>query len=148
MLYFLTSQNQNMQGTPPPVNQVKESSLYIKDLDKTEAFYHGKLGFPIIGKSVNRHIFFRAGNSVLLCFISETTKSLTDLPPHFGEGKLHIAFGCQPEDYENWKATLIQNQIEITHEQAWGDGYFSCYFEDPDGHVLEIVPEGMWERGL
>ena len=36
--------------------------------------------------------------------------------------------------------------IEIIHRQDWQQGRFeSFYFLDPDQHVLEIVPEGMWD---
>jgi len=50
------------------------------------------MGLSIIGFVENRHIFFRAGSSVLLCFNPETTKKEERLPPHFGTGQLHFAF--------------------------------------------------------
>lgn len=127
------------------ISQVKETCLYISSIERTEQFYHGRLGLPVIGKAEGRHIFFRAGSSVLLCFIAEATKQEKLLPPHYAEGKQHIAFEIPAEEYEQWKARLSASGIAITHEQQWGGSKHSFYFEDPDGHVLEMVPPGMWD---
>ena len=128
-------------------SQIKESCLYITDLDQAEAFYHGKLNLPIISKVPGRHIFFRAGTSVLLCFIAEVTAEETILPPHFASGKQHLAFSCPPQQYENWKTFIQDREIAIIHEHTWPGGFRSFYFHDPEGHVLEVVQEGMWGNG-
>jgi hypothetical protein len=39
---------------------------------------------------------------------------------------------------------MLRNGIAIVHEEPWGDRFRSFYFHDPDGHVLEVVPAGMW----
>ena len=126
--------------------KIKETCLYVQDLDRTEAFYHQKLGFPVIGKVAGRHVFFRAGTSVLLCFIAEVTREDTKLPPHFGTGNLHLAFEVKEEEYQEWKRKITEAGISILHEQMWKRGRHSFYFRDPDGHLLEILPEnGIWE---
>ena len=124
--------------------QIKETCLYIRDLDQAEAFYHGKLGLPLISKVKGRHIFFRAGKSVLLCFIPEATRVETRLPPHFGEGQLHMAFECEADQYEAWKAHVSGTGIEIIHEEHWPYGGKSFYFHDPEMNVLEVVQPGIW----
>jgi catechol 2,3-dioxygenase-like lactoylglutathione lyase family enzyme len=129
----------------PTFSQIKETCLYVQNLDATEAFYHGLLDLPVIHRSEERHVLFRVGSSVLLCFIAAATEAEETLPPHFAEGKQHLAFQCAPEEYSAWKAKLQGAGIAITHEQVWPGGYESCYFEDPDGHVLEVVPAGVWE---
>ena len=128
------------------ITQIKETCLYISDLDLAEKFYHDLLGFPLISKVKDRHIFFRCGTSVLLCFLPEATKNETNLPPHFAEGKQHIAFEVEQAEYLKAKEELTNCQIKITHQQEWRDGLESFYFEDPFGHVLEIVPKGIWEK--
>ncbi len=125
--------------------QIKETCLYVTDLDKTADFYHGKLGFPIIVRREGRHVFFRVGSSVLLCFIAAATKEDTVLPPHFGSGQQHLAFQVSKEEYEKHKTLLSDHKIDIIHEETWKEGIKSFYFLDPDDHVLEIVPVGMWE---
>jgi catechol 2,3-dioxygenase-like lactoylglutathione lyase family enzyme len=124
--------------------QIKETGLYVQDLDRTEFFYNGKLDLEIISKSEGRHIFFKAGSSVLLCFIADATKNDEKLPGHFGEGKMHIAFEVPKDKYADTKKWIRSRGIEIEHEQQWGEDYHSFYFRDPDGHSLEIVPEGLW----
>lgn len=127
------------------VNKIKETCLYISDIDRAEEFYRGQLGFPVISKAEGRHIFFRAGSSVLLCFIAEATKNEQVLPPHYAQGKQHIAFEVADDQYFDWKEKLTGGDIQITHEQSWKNNKSSFYFEDPDGHVLEILPPGIWE---
>lgn len=126
---------------------IKETCLYIKDLDKAEEFYHKTLGLPLIGKAEGRHIFFQAGSSMLLCFIADSTKDEVRFPAHFGEGKQHMAFGIPQKDYEAWKDKFQDLGIHITHEHTWSPGVKSFYFEDPDGNVLEVVPNELWDRG-
>ena len=128
------------------VTQIKETCLYISDLDLAEEFYKGILEFPLISKIKDRHIFFRCGSSVLLCFIPEATRNETVLPAHFAEGKQHIAFEVEMEDYQKTKQTIINRGIPIIHTQEWGEGLESIYFADPFGHVLEVVPKGIWEN--
>jgi catechol 2,3-dioxygenase-like lactoylglutathione lyase family enzyme len=125
--------------------QIKETCLYIDDLDAAERFYSEGLGMPVISKVKGRHIFFRVGSSVLLCFLPEVTRREQNLPPHFAEGKQHIAFEVPLEHYQAWKEKLEALGVAITHEQPWAKGLRSFYFEDPFGHVLEIVPPGIWD---
>lgn len=127
------------------VNQIKETALYVKDLDQTENFYHDKLELEVISKEKKRHIFFKAGSSILLCFLADATKQSGTLPPHFGEGQMHIAFEVPRAKYRETKEWIREKGIDIEHVQDWGDEYQSFYFRDPDGHSLEIVPAGMWD---
>ena len=57
---------------------------------------------------------------------------------------MHLAFEVDGAEYEQWKNKIKELDIPITHEEKWGEKYQSFYFDDPDGHVLEIVPKGMW----
>ena len=72
--------------------KIKETCLYINDLDLAERFYHHILEMPLISKEDQRHVFFKCGDSVLLCFLTEVTKNDSNLPPHYAYGKQHIAF--------------------------------------------------------
>ncbi len=128
---------------PLDITSVKEVGLYVKDLDRSKAFYHDLLGFPVISHVPNRHVFFRAGDTVLLCFIAETTKK-DQLIGHYAEGKQHIAFEAKEGEYEAWKDFLKANDIELLKEITWGNGKLSVYFEDPDGHMLEVIENKLW----
>jgi hypothetical protein len=49
------------------------------------------------------------------------------------------------EDFGKTKSALVAKGIVITDTIVWETGWESFYFEDPFGHVLEIVPTGIWE---
>lgn len=126
------------------ITQVKETGLYVKDLAKSRAFYEGKLGLPCFSFVEGRHAFFRAGNSVLLCFIAEATAKDEHLPPHWGHGNMHFAFECAEGQYDDWMEKVKDQGIVIIHKHVWPNGKRSFYFHDPDEHVAEIVEPGMW----
>ncbi|MEO1050253.1 MAG: VOC family protein [Bacteroidota bacterium] len=127
-------------------SQIKETCLYISDVDKSDAFYHGILGLPVISKVAGKHIFFRAGSSVLLCFIAEDSKTKTSPPGHYAHGKQHFAFEVESEAYDSTKAYFTDTlNIEIIDKVIWKSGQESFYFHDPDGHILEVVPKGIWD---
>ena len=128
------------------IRQIKETCLYVADLDRTQHFYHHLLGLPLIGRVEGRHVFFRAGSSVLLCFIAAKTAVDTQLPPHGSSGPGHLAFEVEAVEYERWKAHLQETGITVEYEQEWRQGQRSCYFRDPDEHLLEMVTSGLWER--
>ena len=127
------------------IKQIKETCIYMQDLDQAHNFYHGLLGLPIISRVEGKHIFFRAGISVLLCFNPEDSRNKKSPPPHFAKGKYHFAFEVAEADYLVEKQKLISNGVKITDEVEWRNGLKSCYFEDPAGNVLEIVPAGVWD---
>ncbi|MGZ3924671.1 MAG: VOC family protein [Flavisolibacter sp.] len=123
---------------------IKETCIYVKDLDRTKEFYSGKLGLPVISLVPGRHVFFRAGNSVLLCFLAEETLRETVLPPHGAEGKIHFAFEVNREEYPLSLQEIKRLGIEILHHHSWKNGVRSFYFHDPDGNVVEIIEQGLW----
>ncbi len=127
------------------ITQIKETCLYFNDLEVARDFYNGVLGFPIISSVAGKHIFFRVGASVLLCFNPQDSRQKTHPPGHYGEGKCHLAFEVSREEYELHKRDLLEKGIRIVDEVIWASGQESFYFEDPAHHVLEIVPEGIWD---
>jgi len=126
------------------IARIKETCIYVRDLDRTEEFYHGQLGLPVISKVAGRHIFFRVGESVLLCFIADQTEKEAELPPHGARGRIHFAFEVPKDAYDYTLATIRQRAIAILHEHDWKGGLRSFYFHDPDENVVEVIEEGLW----
>ncbi|HWI90328.1 MAG TPA: VOC family protein [Flavisolibacter sp.] len=122
---------------------IKETCIYVEDLDRTKEFYAGKLGLPLIALIRNRHVFFKAGNSVLLCFIAEATEKEVQLPPHGTHGVSHFAFEVSKEEYPAALEQIKSCDIEILHEHAWKNNIRSFYFLDPDGNLVEIIEQGL-----
>lgn len=92
-----------------------------------------------------RFAFFRAGESVLLCFNPEYSRYDNKLPPHWSSGAYHLAFEVDREEYDSWKNRVKAEGIEITYEHKWSEEQYSFYFHDPDSHVLEIIMTGLWD---
>lgn len=124
--------------------KIKETCLYIKELEAARDFYHNKLGLEIIHYDEGKHIFFRAGSSVLLCFNPDDSRHKDSPPPHYAEGNQHYAFEVSKEDYDTVKRKIEAMGIEIIDKLVWKSGQESFYFNDPEGNVLEFVPEGIW----
>jgi catechol-2,3-dioxygenase len=127
------------------IRQIKETCIYYRDLEKAKDFYHQLLELPIISYVKGKHIFFRAGSSVLLCFNPDDSRLKKSPPAHYAEGKYHFAFEVTREEYEKHKLEILSKGIVINDKIIWETGQESFYFEDPVGNVLEIVPVGIWE---
>jgi catechol 2,3-dioxygenase-like lactoylglutathione lyase family enzyme len=124
--------------------QIKETCLYFEDLEKAHDFYYGLLELPVISYVKDKHIFFRAGSSVLLCFNPEDSKVKKSPPPHYALGKPHFALEVNAENYEETKAAFQKRGIKISDTVIWSGGQESFYFEDPAGNIGEVVPVGIW----
>lgn len=125
--------------------KIKETCLYVRDLEQVKSFYEHTLGLSVISYLPGRHLFFKAGSSVLLIFNPDDSSQKQSPPPHYAHGKQHFAFEVATRDYEHTKQEIIQKGIRITEIVKWPLGGESFYFEDPAGNVLEIVPDkNIW----
>jgi catechol 2,3-dioxygenase-like lactoylglutathione lyase family enzyme len=126
--------------------QIKETCLYMHDLELARSFYHEKLQLPVINYLPHKHLFLRAGGNVLLIFNPDDSKTKKSPPAHFGGGKQHLALEVSSQAYENARDAITSAGIPIIDEVQWPSGKKSFYFNDPEGNVLEIVPsEGIWD---
>ena len=133
----------------PGVDGVLETSLYVDNLERSAAFYTGLFGFEVLVSDARMEALSVSGRQVLLLFlrgasmtVSQTT--LGALPPHDGQGNLHLAFAIPAQSYEEWEQTLNEKGIEIESRVEWPRGGRSLYFRDPDDHLLELVTPGCW----
>lgn len=126
--------------------KIKETCLYINDLERAKSFYHGVLGLPVIHYQADKHLFLRAGESVLLLFNPDDSRQKTSPPAHYGGGKQHFAFEVSSKSYDDAREEIAGKGIPIIDEVTWRSGKRSFYFNDPEGNVLEILPgEGIWD---
>lgn len=129
----------------PKLHHIKETCLYVKDLEKSRFFYEEILGLERIVYDAEKYLFLKIGMDVLLLFNSESSSIQADLPSHEGYGRLHIAFETSVEEYKKWKKHLAKHQISIEFEKQWPRGGFSFYFRDPDDLCIEIIQPKVWE---
>ena len=85
------------------IQHLVEAALYVDDLDRAEAFYRDVLGLELVGKEPGRHVFFRAGDGVLLVFDPEATGKGGLFPSHGARGPSHAALGISADSLDYWR---------------------------------------------
>lgn len=133
----------------PRLNRIVETALYVDDLERARAFYEDKLGLAPLLKTKTLFAYDVGGANVLLLFqrgASLQTQSAAEgtIPPHDGNGPLHIAFAIDADELPAWEARLEERGIAVEGRMQWERGGTSLYFRDPDGHLLELATPGLW----
>ncbi len=130
---------------PPPVPLcVVETAVYADNLEQATAFYRDVLLLEPWGSEAGRHVFFRAGQSMLLIFRPAATQTGESLPAHGTRGPGHFALGIAAESYDAWRAHLVAHGVVVEQEIAWPLGGRSIYFRDPAGNSVELITPGVW----
>jgi catechol 2,3-dioxygenase-like lactoylglutathione lyase family enzyme len=118
--------------------------LYVADVARAAGFYARIFGFQKIADFGERGCAMRAaGRQVLLLFQKGGSLAI-QLPPHDGDGQLHVAFAIARAELASWEAWLAQNGIAVEQRQTWELGGQSVYFRDPDHHLIELATPGTW----
>jgi catechol 2,3-dioxygenase-like lactoylglutathione lyase family enzyme len=133
----------------PKLNGLLETALYVDDLDRAARFYEDVLGLPSLTGDGRFKAYDVAGRSVLLLFRQGATLETMKLPggtipPHDGQGPVHIAFAVSAEDLPTWERKLGDAGVVVEGRTRWQRGGESIYFRDPDGHLLELATPGLW----
>lgn len=134
---------------PPAIDGLLETALYVDDMARAVAFYEEVLGLSAMLRT-ERLVAFDAGDQgVLLIFARGMTEEDSPtpggvVPGHDGAGRLHMAFRIAEEGYAPWLRHLAQAGVAIRSEVTWASGARSLYFDDPDGHVIELATPGLW----
>jgi len=136
-------------GGEPRLRGVLETALHAGDLERSRAFYQDVLGLPLMAGDQRFCAFDVAGRDVLLLFRKDGTPGPVAtpggiIPPHGGEGRLHVAFAIEREELARWETRLEEHGVSIESRVDWPRGGRSIYFRDPDGHLLELATPGLW----
>jgi catechol 2,3-dioxygenase-like lactoylglutathione lyase family enzyme len=133
----------------PLIAHILETALYVDDPDVVVAFYRDVLGLRVLDAGT-RLVALDAGQStVLLIFRRGATLSPVDtgtgsIPPHDGQGPVHIAFAIDADALRGWELRLQEHGIPIESRVKWDRGGQSIYFRDPAGHSVELATSGTW----
>ncbi len=134
----------------PRITHVLETALYVADLDRAAAFYRRLFGFPEFMRDARMCALGVPGAQVLLLFRqgATTAPSRTPggiIPPHDGQGRLHLCFAIPAADLEGWQARLAAQGVAVESRVVWPGGLsVSLYFRDPDEHSLELATPRLW----
>jgi catechol-2,3-dioxygenase len=117
-------------------------------------FYINILGLEFVSEEKDRHVFIKAGQSMLLIFNPNKTLANdaandigTKLPIHGAFAPpsiIHFALEIDKQNYDNAKRMLNERNIKIEKEITWGKCTNSIYFRDPAGNLVEIITPGSW----
>jgi catechol 2,3-dioxygenase-like lactoylglutathione lyase family enzyme len=130
--------------------KIVETCIYSSELEKLKNFYVNTIGLQFVSEEPGRHVFLRAGKSMLLIFNPDNTtnKNQSMYPPHGAStppASVHFALEIEKEDYENARNLLVQNRIEIEKELTWGNEKLkSIYLRDPSRNLVEFITKGNW----
>lgn len=134
----------------PAIERILETALYVDDLDRATAFYRDVMGLRVLDAGP-RLVAIDAGHaSVLLLFKRGATLQGVNLgtegyiPPHDGNGPVHLAFAIRREELGAWAHHLMEHGVFVESRVLWDRGGKSLYFRDPDGHSVEIATPGVW----
>ncbi|MBV8092117.1 MAG: VOC family protein [Acetobacteraceae bacterium] len=141
-----------MQPESPPLPRlsgVLETSLYVADLDRSEAFYQHLFGFEIFLRDGRMCALGVPGGHVLLLFRHGGSAQPSPapggfIPAHDGQGRLHLCFSIPVGSLGDWESRLEEGGVAIESRITWPRGGTSLYFRDPDGHSLELASPGLW----
>lgn len=133
----------------PQAEGVLEAAVYAPDLDAAEAFYGGVLGLERIQRVGERHVFFRAGPSVVLVFNpAETVKPPSNpdmpVPPHGATGPGHVCLMARAPALDRWAERFRRTGVEIEADFRWPNGARSVYVRDPAGNSVEFAEPHLW----
>lgn len=139
------------------ISRLLETALYVEDLDRSLQFYQQVLGFgpietPVTGPEIKNRVLRPLqipGGQVLLLFLKGSTTTTAVLPggtipPHDGQGRLHLAFAISAAELDGWRERLQAHGVPVEGQTVWPRGGTSVYFRDPDGHLLELATPGLW----
>ena len=134
---------------PPKITGVLEAALYAADLDRAEAFYHGVLNMEVVLRLEQRHVFFRAGQTILLVFNPEepakpSQNTRMPVPAHGAHGPGHVCFRASRDEISRWRAHVLDQGIAVDAEFDWPNGARSLYIRDPAGNSVEFAEPHLW----
>ncbi|HLE61823.1 MAG TPA: VOC family protein [Pyrinomonadaceae bacterium] len=114
-----------------PIRGIFEIAVRVQDLSRAETFYRDVLGLEEGLRDEQRNwLFLRlAGNQGMI--VLQEDKG--DWP------KQHFAFTIKESDIESATAVLRKHGVTVSEPVHHGwMGATSLYFDDPDGHALEL----------
>lgn len=121
------------------LQRIDHVALTVAEVDRAEAFYTG-IGFERVLR-IPRATFLRAADAILALFPADAGAALGKARGPMDRSRVaiqHVAFRVADGTLEQWKERLeaagITTRGPIDHEINR-----SLYFEDPDGHQLELT---------
>ena len=133
----------------PRLSGVLETALYVDDLARASGFYQRLFGFELFFQDGRMCALGVVPGQVLLLFRRGATDDPAPvpggfIPPHRGEGALHLCFAIPAGELTAWESHLTAEGLTVESRVSWRRGGTSLYFRDPDGNSVEVATPGLW----
>lgn len=127
-------------GDGIPVTGVNELVLEVVDLERSESFYAGLLGLPVVERWPDREVIWVMAGERTRIGLWRPQVGLAG-----GRGGVHVHFAMHigEADYEPAVARLRERGAEVEEIRFEGAGR-AAYVTDPDDHVVELW---TWDVG-
>jgi len=112
-------------------------ALSVSDLRRSAEFYGEVLGLESVYDEWHEPVFMVAEGTGLALFSTESHESSGDPDAKPPVRFLHVAFRVDREGFEAAQAELGERGIETRF--ADHGSVHSLYFDDPDGHKVELT---------
>lgn len=112
-------------------------ALSVGDLKRSSTFYADVLGLERAYEEWHEPVFMVAGGTGLALFSVQSHPPSGDPDAEPPARMLHVAFRVDRKSFETAQAELADRGIEI--DFADHGAAHSIYFDDPDGHKVELT---------
>ena len=126
------------------VKSISELAFWVKDLDRSVAFYRDRLGFAVEEIDPGRNAFLRSGDFLLVLFVPDDpgTQLAAEYLARTGGPRgdvYHVAFRLDRERLDPYSASLREQGLEVRGPVDFGSGRRSYFIEDPEQHYIELT---------
>ena len=126
----------------PKVTSLGHIGLYVRDIERSVAFYRDILGIQVSDRSPRGGVFMTAQDRL------REHHELLLVPGRNDDGNPNviqqISFRCASlADVKEFYRVFLKNDVKISRTCSHGNTV-SIYFEDPDGNRLEVY----WPTGI
>jgi catechol 2,3-dioxygenase-like lactoylglutathione lyase family enzyme len=112
-------------------------ALSVSDLERSAAFYADVLGLERAHPEWEEPVFMVAAGTGLALFSQGSHPPSGDPRAKPPARMLHVAFRVDRAGFEAARAELSERGIEVSFSDH--GAAHSIYFDDPDGHKLELT---------
>jgi catechol-2,3-dioxygenase len=126
----------------PKVNSLGHVGVYVRDIERSVAFYRDILGMQVSDRSPRGGVFMTAQDRAV------EHHELLLAPGRNDEGQINIlqqiSFRCATlKDVKDFYKTFVNNHVPINRVVSHGNTV-SIYAQDPDGNSVEVY----WPSGV
>jgi catechol-2,3-dioxygenase len=126
----------------PKVNSLGHIGVYVRDIERSVAFYRDILGMQVSDRSPRGGVFMTAQDRAV------EHHELLLAPGRNDEGQINIlqqiSFRCATlKDVKDFYKTFVNNHVPINRVVSHGNTV-SIYAQDPDGNSVEVY----WPSGV